>query len=221
MRRGADYREALRAGRKVWVMGEGAIEDVAVHPATRAMVEEYVAWYDRHFDAEWQDVVLTPLDPSGHRAPWAFVAPTSTDDLRGMGRFYSATSFLSAGNITHTPAYGNLIALGVLDAVQQRGVSKEQVASARAYRDLIALTGRFLTFSGGAATIGARLREDPGERLALRLVRETDGGVIVSGKIGMHTSPAYMPKTSTSAATPASTSMATARRSWSRSMRRA
>ena len=191
MRTGADYREALRAGRKVWVMGEGAIEDVTVHHATRAMVEEYVSWYDRHFDAQWQDVILTPPDAGGQRAPWAFVVPTSAGDLRGMGRFYSATSFLSAGNITHTPAYGNLIALGILDAVQQRGVSKEQVANARAYRDLIARTGRFLTFSGGAATIGARLREDPGDRMALRLVRETDAGVIVNDKIGMHTSPAY------------------------------
>jgi 4-hydroxyphenylacetate 3-monooxygenase len=108
-----------------------------------------------------------------------------------MGRFYSATSFLSAGNVTHTPAYGNLIALGVVDAVEQRNVSREQIASARAYRELIARTGRFLTFSAGAATIGARLREDPGERTALRLVSRTDAGVVIRGKVGMHTSPAY------------------------------
>src|SRR6266852_842051 len=181
MRTGADYLQALRAGRKVWVMGEGAIEDVTVHPATRAMVEEYVAWYDRHFDAQWQDVVLTPPDPSGHRAPWASVVPTSADDLRGMGRYYSATTFLSAGNITHTPAYGNLIALGILDAVQQRHVSPQQIAH----------TERFLTFSAGAATIGYRFREDPSERAALRIVRETDAGLVLRGKIGMHTSPAY------------------------------
>ena len=44
MRTGAEYRESLRDGRKVWVVGEGAIDDVTVHPATRAMVDEYVAW---------------------------------------------------------------------------------------------------------------------------------------------------------------------------------
>jgi aromatic ring hydroxylase len=60
-----------------------------------------------------------------------------------------------------------------------------------AYREHIAATGRFLTFCGGAATIGYRLRDDPSERNALRLVRETDAGVVISGKIGMHTSPAY------------------------------
>ena len=46
MRTGAEYRAALRDGRRVWVLGEGLIEDVTSHPATRAMVDEYVAWYD-------------------------------------------------------------------------------------------------------------------------------------------------------------------------------
>jgi aromatic ring hydroxylase len=48
MRTGAEYREALRDGRRIWVIGEGPIEDVTSHPATRAVVDEYVAWYDRH-----------------------------------------------------------------------------------------------------------------------------------------------------------------------------
>jgi aromatic ring hydroxylase len=191
MRTGAEYREALRDGRRVWIMGEGLIDDVTVHPATRAMVDEYVAWHDRHSHPEWQDVLLAPPDTEGRRAPWAFIAPKSSDELRGMGRCYSATAFLSAGNITHTPAYGNLIALGILDAVQQRNVSPEQIAHAGGYRDMIARTGRFLTFSAGAATVGYRFREDPTERAALRMVRETDTGIVIRGKVGMHTSPVY------------------------------
>jgi len=191
MRTGAEYREALRDGRRVWVIGEGLVEDVTVHPATRATVDEYVAWYDRHFDPEWQDILLTPADTQGARAPWAYALPKSVQDLRAMGRSFSATTFLSAGNITHTPAYGNLIALGILDAVQQRNVSPEQIANATGHRELIARTGRFLTFSAGAATIGYRMRPDPAERLPLKLVRETDAGMIVRGKVGMHTSPVY------------------------------
>jgi 4-hydroxyphenylacetate 3-monooxygenase len=60
MRTGADYREALRDGRKVFVMGGGHVDDVTTHPATSAMVEQYVAWYDRHFDYAWADTLLTP-----------------------------------------------------------------------------------------------------------------------------------------------------------------
>ncbi len=191
MRTGAEYREALRDGRRVYVMGEGLVEDVTAHPATRAMVDEYAAWYDRHFDAAWHDIVLTPPDAAGRRAPWAYALPKSAADLRAMGRCYSATTFPSAGNMTHTPAYGNLIALGILDAVQQRYVSREQIDHIAQYRSLIGATGRFLTFSAGAATIGYRFREDAAERAALRIVRETDAGLVLRGKVGMHTSPAY------------------------------
>jgi 4-hydroxyphenylacetate 3-monooxygenase len=191
MRTGADYREALRDGRRVWVMGEGLVDDVTLHPATRPMVEEYVAWYDRHRDPEWREVVLAPPDAGGKRTPWAFVVPRSSADLRAMGRSYSATIFLTAGNMTHTPGYGNLIALGIRDAVRQRNVSAEQTASAARYRDDVARTGRFLTFCAGAATIGARLHADPRARAALRVVRETDTGLVLRGKVGMHTSPVY------------------------------
>jgi aromatic ring hydroxylase len=191
MRTGAEYRESLRDGRVVWLMGEGAIDDVTEHPATRAMVDEYAAWYDRHLDPSWREVVMTPPDADGRRVPWGFFLPRSPEDLRGMGRCFSATTFLSAGNVTHTPAYGNLIALGILDAVQQRNVSAEQIAHAAAYREMIATTGRFLTFAAGAATIGYRLRRDPAERAALRLVSASDRGMVLRGKIGMHTSPVY------------------------------
>jgi 4-hydroxyphenylacetate 3-monooxygenase len=186
LRTGAEYREALRDGRKVWVVGEGAVDDVTTHPATRAMVDEYVAWYDRHFDPAWRDVVLTP-----DGLPWGFVLPKTADDLVAMGRCFSKTIFLSAGNITHTPTYGALIALGILGEVQDRGMPAKQIENALAYREHIVRTGRFLTFSSGAATIGARMRPDPAERVALKVVRETDSGLVVRGRVGMHTSPAF------------------------------
>src|ERR1700741_4598325 len=76
MRTGAAYREALRDGRKVWVIGEGPVEDVTTHPATRAMVDEYVAWYDRHFEPAWQDTMM-----AGDGLPWGYVLPRTADDL--------------------------------------------------------------------------------------------------------------------------------------------
>ena len=95
--------------------------------------------------------LLTPPDAKGRRLPWGYVLPKTSDDLVGMGRCFAATTFLSAGNITHTPAYGCLIALGILGEVQQRNVSAQQIDNALAYREHIARTGRFLTFSSGAA----------------------------------------------------------------------
>ncbi|MSO99683.1 MAG: hypothetical protein EXR07_01340 [Acetobacteraceae bacterium] len=186
MRTGVDYRTSLRDGRRIWVMNDGLVEDVATHPATSAMVEEYVTWYDRHFDLAWRETLVTE---SG--TPVWGILPRSAADLRRLGRSYSATTFINAGNVTHTPAYGHLIALGVETTVRAYGKFPAQIENAAAYRASVAETGRFLTFSSGAATIGYRLRPDPAERNALRVVKETPEGLFISGKVGMHTSPAY------------------------------
>jgi aromatic ring hydroxylase len=188
IRTGADYRDSLRDGRRIWVIGEGRVDDLTTHPATRAMVDYYAGWYDRHVDPAWQDVLLAPTDAQGDCMPLAFLVPRSADDLRRMGRSFTATLFATAGNVTHTPAYGNLIGLGILDAVQRRSSASEPLATAAAYRNWLAETGRFLTFSSGGATIGYRLRADPNARASLRLMKETDAGIVVRGKVGMHTS---------------------------------
>src|ERR1051326_7656530 len=101
MRTGADYCETLRRdGRKVWVIGAGAIDDVTTHPATSAMVEEYVGWYDRHFDPEWQDVLFAPASAGRAAAAWAYSVPKNSADLIGMGRSFAKTLFRNAGNVT-------------------------------------------------------------------------------------------------------------------------
>jgi 4-hydroxyphenylacetate 3-monooxygenase len=150
------------------------------------MVEDYAAWYDRHNDPEWAGTLLAP-----DGAPWAYTVPRAPADLIGMGRSFARTLFLNAGNVTHTPAYGHLIAMGVRLAAEERNAGPESAARAEAYRARLANTGRFLTFCAGGAPIGHRLQADPAERVALKLVRETDIGIVLNGRIGMHTSPAY------------------------------
>ena len=191
MRTGAAYREALRDGRKVFVMGAGRVDDVATHPATSAMVEQYVAWYDRHFDPAWADTLLAPPDPSGNRVPWAFVLPKTSAEIIAIGHAIQSTIFLSAGNITHTPLYGHLIALGVLTAAETRGAGAQYAANLMAYRDMMASTGRFLTFCGGAPVFGQRMQSDPKDRVSIKRVSENGKGMVVRGRLGMHTSPAF------------------------------
>ena len=212
MRTGADYKESLRDGRDLWVVGEGAVADVTTHPSTSAMVDEYVAWYDRHFDAEWQDILLTPPGGDGRRRPLALTPPKTSADLRRLGKAISAVHFVTGGNMTHTPGYGALIALGLLNVLKrldnslQCGSSaagpaprqawgqgpgallSEDIEKAEAYLESLSESGRFLTFAGGGPLIGTRLREDESQRTALRLVSETAEGIVVSGKIQMHTS---------------------------------
>jgi len=186
VRTGAEYRAALRDGRKVVIMGGGEIDDVTTHPATASMVEQYAIWYDRHRDPEWRDTLVSP---SG--LPWAFVLPRTSDEVLAIGRAIARTIFLSAGNITHTPHYGHLIAMGVLVAAETSGADARHAVNAEAYRQEIVETGKFVTFCGGAAIIGQRLQPNPADRVSVKIVRETDKGMVVRGRLGMHTSPAY------------------------------
>lgn len=187
MRTGAEYRQSLRDGRVVWVLGEGPIADVTTHPATAAMVDVYAAWYDRHSDPAWQNTLLTAADPRDDRRPVAFEIPSTAEDLRRLGKAIHDVAFLSAGNVPHTPGYGALIALGIVDAVKTLGLPADRVAAAEAYRGALAKTGRFVTFCGGAPPPADRFH-GADERQAVRLVRETDAGVIVTGMAGLHTS---------------------------------
>jgi aromatic ring hydroxylase len=186
MRTGADYRAALRDGRKVVIMGGGDIDDVTTHPSTAAMVDQYVAWYDRHRDPEWADTLVAP-----DGTPWAFVLPRSAEEATAVGRSITKTIFLSAGNITHTPHYGHLIAMGVLAAAEKQNAAPHHLANAAAYREGVARDRRFITFCGGAAVIGQRMQPNPADRVSVKIVRETDKGMVVRGRLGMHTSPAY------------------------------
>ena len=172
-------------------MGEGHVHDVTSHPATAGIANEYVAWYDRHFDASWQDVLLTKPDTSGERHPLAFKLPRTSEDLRQLGRALDAVHFITGGNVTHTPGYGALIALGALNVLKRLNHSQVEIDAMEVYRDTLAESGRFLTFAGGGSLIGYRLREDASQRAALRLLEETPKGIVVSGKVQMHTTTSF------------------------------
>ena len=185
---GAEYKRSLQDGRKVWVLGEGDVPDLTTHPATRGLVEEYGLWYDRHSDPAWADELLGEAEEDGVRRPIGLRVPRSAEELARLGSSIYAQAFISAGNVTHTPAYGALIALGVLDAVEIIGEADGGRPSiARGYRDALANEGLFLTLTGGASVLGDRFR-DPSEHASLRIVKETDAGLVVSGRTGMHTS---------------------------------
>ena len=185
---GAEYKRSLHDGRKVWVFGEGAVADLTTHPATAGLVDEYAQWYDRHVDPAWTNDLLTEPDATGRRKPAGLVIPRTPSDLVRMSDSIYAQAFVGGGNVTHTPAYGALIALGVLDSAELIGESAgARPAVASAYRQRLENEGFFLTLTGGAAVLGDRFRPAD-EHSALRIVKETDAGLVVSGRTGMHTS---------------------------------
>ena len=174
-------------------MGEGRVDDVTTHPATGAMIEEYVAWYDRHFDPAWQDMLIAPIGRAAAPA-WAYTLPRVERRPRSAwaGPIRARRLFLTAGNITHTPAYGHLIAMGVLVAAHEHDATRSRSPTPRPIARLIADDRPLpdLLRRRGAARLSACAKTRPSAPRC-SIVRETDAGVVLSGKVGMHTSPAY------------------------------
>jgi 4-hydroxyphenylacetate 3-monooxygenase len=183
VRRGTDYVASLRDGRDVWVLGHGHVDDVTTDATTAPVVATYAAWYDRHRDAGWRATLMRDAERS-----WAFTAPTTVAHLRAMGAAISQVSLLSGGLLTHNPGYGALIALGVADAAA--AVSKGRAKLARAYRDDVARSQRFVTFSSGNGPSSDRGRP-PDEALAVRVVKRTRSEIVVDGVLDVHTAVPY------------------------------
>jgi 4-hydroxyphenylacetate 3-monooxygenase len=189
---GAEYRESRRDGRQVWMLGE-RIEDITTHPATAPVVDAYADWWDRHHDPASRDALLTAPDAAGNLVgnrgrPLHFAVPRTPDDLHALGEAVRVLSFPSGGNLTHPPGYGGLIMLGVMDTVGSFG-DPERAAVARAYYERLCREGLHMV-SPFAVAQSERFRA-PRERNVPRVVRETDGGVIVSGSLGLGTSLCY------------------------------
>jgi 4-hydroxyphenylacetate 3-monooxygenase len=176
---GREYIASLNDGRRVRVLGAGAVDDVATHPATAAVAREYAGWYDRHRDPAWRRLLMRD-----ERTPWAFTIPRSSSDLRAMGAAIHAVSLLSGGNLTHTPGYGHLLALGAREAAAAH--SAERGAIAASIHEQIAKTSRFLTYSSGGGPAADKFRT-PDQAAAVRVVERTRRGVVLDGVLGVHT----------------------------------
>jgi 4-hydroxyphenylacetate 3-monooxygenase len=187
MRTGAEYRAGRRDGRQVWILGE-RIADVTSHPATAAVVEANAEWYDRHHDPALRDTLWSAASSESERRPYSFSIPRTPADLRALAEAIRTLSFPNAGNLTHPAGYGTLILLGVLDTIQCFG-TPERAAVARAYFDRVARDSLHVT-APFAVTQSDRFRA-PGERIVPEVVRETDGGIVVRGALGLGTGLCY------------------------------
>jgi 4-hydroxyphenylacetate 3-monooxygenase len=183
-RTGADFKESRDDGRRVWMAGE-RIANVSTHPATRAVVDALAGWYDAHRNPTWDDKLLTPdgNDSTG------LVIPTSSDDLWRLEETIREWAVRNAGQITHTPVEAHCILLAVRDAIHAGG-PKERAGAIDAYRERVQREGRLVTAPFAPAQTD-RFRPPP-ERVTPKVVKDTDGGITVSGSLGLGTSMCYV-----------------------------
>src|SRR4029453_3643910 len=87
IRRGEEYLESLRDGRRLWLMGQ-PVDDVTTHPALAGCARSVADVYDLQHDREHHDLLTFPSPATGKPVSRAYQLPHSVDDLASQRRAY-------------------------------------------------------------------------------------------------------------------------------------
>ncbi len=175
---GREYVDSLRDDREVYLHGE-RVKDVTVHPAFHNPVRMTARLYDALHDPETNGDLVAPTDTgSGGFTHKFFTASRSVDDLVADQRAIAAWSRLSYGWMGRSPDYKASF-LGTLGVNADYYAPFEENAR-RWYRES---QERVLYWNHAIIHPPVDRNRSPDEvsDVFVRVERETDAGVVVSG----------------------------------------
>ena len=185
---GDEYLETLRDGREVWLHGE-RVKDVTVHPAFRNSARMIARMYDGLHDPARASVLTCPVDlpdgggpgeGQGHgRTHPFFRTPRSVDDLLADREAIAAWARMSYGWMGRSPDYkaSFLGTLGANAAFYEPYQDNARLWYARAQTQV-----QYWNHAMVAPPVDrSRPLGDESAATAVRAVRETDAGIVLSG----------------------------------------
>src|SRR5882762_1104189 len=113
IRRGEEYLESLRDGRRVWLMGQRV--DVTTHPALAGCARSVAAVYDLQHDVTHHELLTIPSPTTGKPVSRAYLLPRSVDDLAGQRRMYECLVRRAGGVAARLPQHLATVVLGLYD----------------------------------------------------------------------------------------------------------
>jgi 4-hydroxyphenylacetate 3-monooxygenase len=176
---GDEYIESLRDGREVWINGE-RVKDVTTHPAFRNSVRSIARMYDALSDPAKKDKLLVPTDTGngGLTHPFFKMSKTSAD-LHQAKTAIETWQKEVYGWMGRSPDYKAAF-LGTLGANSE--FYGEYAGNAKDYyrymQERILYSNHAIVHPPIDRGIAA---DDPNNDVCVRVVKETDNGLIVSG----------------------------------------
>ncbi|MHB7620036.1 4-hydroxyphenylacetate 3-monooxygenase, oxygenase component [Klebsiella pneumoniae] len=175
---GEEYLKSLQDGREIYIYGE-RVKDVTTHPAFRNAAASVAPLYDALHKPEMQDSLCWGTDTgSGGYTHKFFRVAKSADDLRQQRDAIAEWSRLSYGWMGRTPDYKAAFgcALGANPAFYGQF---EQ--NARNWYTRIQETGLYFNHAIVNPPIDRHKPADEVKDVYIKLEKETDAGIIVSG----------------------------------------
>src|SRR5438067_3908430 len=182
-RSGATYLEGLRDDRGVWLDGE-RVKDVTRDPRLCRGVRSIAALYDLQLEPSRLDEMTYVSPTSGDRVGLSHIQPRSIDDLVRRRNMIRTWAEWSAGMLGRSPDYLNAMVMGCAANADYFAHNDPAYATnIQRYYELVRERDLCLTHTLIAPQVNRAVPPDEqaGGEVALRVVEETDRGLIMSG----------------------------------------
>lgn len=113
VRTGAEYLQALRDSREVYLDGK-RVEDVTTEPGLKTVAMTFARMYDLAHDPV-HELELTFVDETGDRVNGAWIEPRTREELEWRRRLTECIARRTGGLFGRQPDYVSLFYLGMLD----------------------------------------------------------------------------------------------------------
>lgn len=181
LRRGRDFIDALRDGRRVWHAGR-RIDDLPSHPGFSGAVATLASLYDLQHDSEYGPIMATTWE--GEEISRGYQLPSTPEDLLAKRRNVELWAGRTFGVMGRLPEFCAELTVGMNDAADVFGEADPRFGqNARDYHRYCALHDLCLThaLSDQFYDRSKRIRDQPDPDLILHVVRETSEGIVVKG----------------------------------------
>jgi len=182
-RSGADYIAGLRDGREVWIDGE-RVKDVTRDRRLGRGIRSIGDLYDLQLQPNKLEQMTYISPTSGERVGLSHIEPRSVEDLVRRRTMVRTWSEWSAGMMGRSPDFLNAMIMG--SAANADYFARNDPAygrNIRAYYELVRERDLCLTHTLVAPQVNRAVSPDEqaGGEVALRVVDETDAGLVMSG----------------------------------------
>lgn len=114
IRRGEEYLESLRDGRRVWLQGE--LVDVTAHPSLAGCARSVAGVFDLQHDPAHQELLTMASPATGERVSLAYLLPQSVEDLIRQRKMYEFLVRRAGGVAARLPQHLATVILGLHDS---------------------------------------------------------------------------------------------------------
>ena len=184
IRRGEEYLESLRDGRRLWLIGQ-RVDDVTTHPALAGCARSVATVYDLQHDPIHQDLLTMPSPTTGERVSLAYLLPHSVDELARQRQMYEFLVRRAGGVAARLPQHLATVVIGLYDVRDLLGEADPAFAAhVTRYVEYVSIATIF--------TDPLHHRNHPTtDQEHLQVVEQRPDGLIVRGARGVGTQAPY------------------------------